>query len=317
MSGSLLSNLTAATSPEGDELIYVLQDGADRKMTIAQTRIGADAGVGSDDPGTSLTFTAGVGDGDGNSGDFSAEGGLGGSGGTFSYAGGFFGVGGSAATSDYGRGGDAVLASGTGGTSAVYSTAGYVKIFAQNGGLGPETRGGSLELSSGSSVEYKGGNISVNTGASIGAVGDGGDLLVSLGAGGSSGIRGQLKIDGNSSLLPISGSWAPAEVIDGTIIHTSTRGERVTAIMARIKAANGTAATLVLVKCASGVAPGSGVALSTNSVNLAGSVDTNQTLTLHGTAANLLLAAGDSLIMVTTGSLVLAAGAITCWMTPQ
>lgn len=90
-----------------------------------------------------------------------------------------------------------------------------------------------------------------------------------------------------------------------------------TAVIGRPDIVNGGAATLVIVKAASGTAPAGGTALTSTSMDLTGAANTNQTLTLSATLADITLAVGDSLCMVTTGVLAASAGCITVWGTPQ
>jgi hypothetical protein len=68
------------------------------------------------------------------------------------------------------------------------------------------------------------------------------------------------------------------------------------------------AVTLMLKKVPSGTAVGSGTDTLSAGINLKATINTNQSGALHGTAANLRLAAGDSLGLVTTGVLTAVAG---------
>lgn len=68
------------------------------------------------------------------------------------------------------------------------------------------------------------------------------------------------------------------------------------------------AVTLGIKKVPSGTAKAAGVDVMGNTFNLKGTADTNQDATLNGTAANLLLAAGDSLALILTGTPTTLAG---------
>lgn len=66
---------------------------------------------------------------------------------------------------------------------------------------------------------------------------------------------------------------------------------------------NGSAVTLMLAKVPSGTAKAAGTDCLSAGIDLKGTADTNISGTLHATAANYTLAAGDGLALVTTGTL--------------
>lgn len=68
------------------------------------------------------------------------------------------------------------------------------------------------------------------------------------------------------------------------------------------------AVTLMVKKVPSGTAKASGTDVLSAGINLKATADTTQSGTLHGTTANLQLAAGDSLALVTTGVLTAVDG---------
>jgi hypothetical protein len=65
---------------------------------------------------------------------------------------------------------------------------------------------------------------------------------------------------------------------------------------------DGGAVTLMVKKVPSGTAKSAGTDVLSAGVSLKATADTNQAGTLHGTAANLQLAAGDALGLVLTGT---------------
>ena len=71
---------------------------------------------------------------------------------------------------------------------------------------------------------------------------------------------------------------------------------------------DGGAVTLMVTKVPSGTAKGAGTDMLAAGVDLKAVADTNITGTLHGTQANLQLAAGDAVALVTTGTLTAVAG---------
>lgn len=78
----------------------------------------------------------------------------------------------------------------------------------------------------------------------------------------------------------------------------------------------GGACTAVIRKVPSGTALASGTALHSSSFNLAGTANTNQTLTLSTTASDLVIAAGDRIAFDLTGTATSATGAITVHLAP-
>lgn len=68
------------------------------------------------------------------------------------------------------------------------------------------------------------------------------------------------------------------------------------------------AVTVMLKKVPSGTAKASGTDTLSAGINLKATADTNQSGALHATVANYQLAAGDSLALVTTGTLTSVAG---------
>lgn len=68
------------------------------------------------------------------------------------------------------------------------------------------------------------------------------------------------------------------------------------------------AVTLMLKKVPSGTAPAAGTDMLAAGINLKAAINTNQLPALHATAANLRLAPGDALALVTTGVLTSLSG---------
>ena len=78
----------------------------------------------------------------------------------------------------------------------------------------------------------------------------------------------------------------------------------------------GGACTYQIRKAVSGTIGTSGVLLHSGTFNLVGTINTNQSLTLTATAADLLLAAGDAIYMHLTGTATSAIGAVTVNLSP-
>lgn len=249
------------------------------------------------------------------------------SGASSGYGGGIYGY----AGSGYAHGGNVQFFGGDGGTTSTVTSPGGNLVFqAGNGAYPASSPGGYARFSAGTgrganpggnASVYGGGGVSTGNGGnaivSAGGAdsGAGGNVLINPGVGGAG--AGTVQVNNDPSLIVASHSWVAGESLNGRTIFTTTRAMRVTAVIGRPDAVNGTAATLVVVKAASGTAPGGGTALTSTSMDLTGTANTNQTLTLSATPADLLLAPGDSLCMTTTGTLAASVGCITVWATPQ
>lgn len=94
------------------------------------------------------------------------------------------------------------------------------------------------------------------------------------------------------------------------VFFTAPFACKVTAIVERHATAGSDAGavTVMLKKVASGTAASAGTDMLSAGISLKGTADTNAAGSLSATAANLLLAAGDSLALVTTGTLTAVAG---------
>lgn len=210
------------------------------------------------------------------------------------------------------NGGNLFWGGGPGGTLATYGAGGSAAF---NGGSGYGTgKGGVVGLYGG--VAYgtgQGGDAQFASGSAMGG-GAAGNAQIILGAGAP---KGRLQIENDASLIVGGHSWVAGDQLDNQTIFTTTRAMVVTAVIGRPDVVNGSAATLVIVKAASGTAPSGGTPLTSTSMDLTGTPDTNQTLTLSATLADITLAPGDSLCMTTTGVLAASAGCITIWGTPQ
>lgn len=78
----------------------------------------------------------------------------------------------------------------------------------------------------------------------------------------------------------------------------------------------GGACTYQFRKALSGTIGTSGVLLHTSTYNLVGTINTNQTMGLTATAADLLMAPGDSIYLHLTGTATSAIGAVTFTLAP-
>jgi hypothetical protein len=208
-----------------------------------------------------------------------------------------------------GTGGGFQLSGGTGenGAGGEFVLQGGISSFGDGGDC---TILAGLGGSSGGTVAM-GGVINLVSGYGGGTAGIGGAINIqpSGGAGGS----GNLEVNSDPTIPPVPLHWYAGQPLNNRTIFTATRAYKITAIMARIDAVNGSALTLAPYKAASGTAYSGGTALTTNSANLNTGANSTQTLTL---AAGARLAAGDSVGVLATGTPASGAGALTIQLTP-
>ncbi len=111
--------------------------------------------------------------------------------------------------------------------------------------------------------------------------------------------------------------YGEATALDGAFF-TAHRAYQVQSIIARplVAGTDLSAVSAVIRKAPSGTASASGTALHSGSIDLKGTINTNQSLTLSTTAADILLAAGDSLCIDVTGTTTAARGIVTVALLP-
>ena len=130
---------------------------------------------------------------------------------------------------------------------------------------------------------------------------------------GSTGMEGSAGGDGG--FLPVS---IPYSVPSGTVpMFIADRPYIVKAIRARqIAVGTGGACTVSFYKSSSGTAIGSGTVLHSSSYNMVGTANTSYSMTLSTTASDLVLAAGDAIGYVVTGTATSATGVFTITLNP-
>jgi hypothetical protein len=108
-----------------------------------------------------------------------------------------------------------------------------------------------------------------------------------------------------------------ASSVDKTF-YVANRRVVVKGIRPRVTVAgtDASAVTAVVRKVPSGTAITSGTALHSGSINLKGTADTNQSITLSTTSSDLLMDAGDALAIDFTGTLTSATGVVSVWLVP-
>lgn len=123
-------------------------------------------------------------------------------------------------------------------------------------------------------------------------------------------------ISSSSGLTVASFSWDP-NVADATFF-VANRDWRVVAITARVEVAgtDGGAVTGTIKKAASGTDIASGTALHTGSIDLKGTVDTNQSLTISTTLTTLDIPSGTAIGFDLTGTPTTARGVVSVFLLP-
>lgn len=316
------------------QVLGVIASGSSPSGIVNMTTISGAAGVGTT-AGTGVLLTGGAPGGAvglyGGAGNPTYQGGgifaiagynTSGSGGDIAFSAGLGSTGGGAVRF-LGGGGSSVSTGGTitftGGSGYGVNSGGGVYLTAGVTGDAANATGITLQAASGGATSGNGGVLQMNAGDAVGS-GYGGDFRIQLGTGTNPNAGdgpGNLNINSDPSIFPITYSWVAGAQLNDQTIFTATRALTVTAVIGRVDIVNGTAATLLAVKAASGTAPSGGTALTSTSMDLTGTANTNQTLTPSATFTDFLLAPGDSICLVTTGTLAASAGCITVWGTPQ
>jgi hypothetical protein len=105
----------------------------------------------------------------------------------------------------------------------------------------------------------------------------------------------------------LASSWLAGANPNNSTIFIASRALTITSLVGVLDVANGAAATVTVVKSASGTALSAGTVIHSGSFNANGTANTNQTLTLTTTT----MASGDRLGIRTTGTFTNAVASIT------
>ena len=126
---------------------------------------------------------------------------------------------------------------------------------------------------------------------------------------GSMGLQGSDQDEGGFVFVNIEYNASSVDKVS----FVANRKYIVKAITARptVAGTDGSAVSAVIKKAASGTAITSGTALHSSSIDLKGTANTNQSLTLSTTATDLVIAAGTSIGIDFTGALTSATGVVT------
>lgn len=201
----------------------------------------------------------------------------------------------------------------TGGTPGATGVGGACTITSGPGGT-TSGAAGAVTISVGACTNGVGAGITITAGNGATGTNGGGSINMVPGTAVSTGVPGEVQVNGNSQLNFTS------EVLTAT---DATRTLMVATRPLRVKAASvvwttgSTSGTLQLEKCTGTTAPGSGTALLTGTVSLSGTGNTVASGTLVATVASITFAAGDRLGIVIAGTMTNLVGCrLTVALTP-
>lgn len=183
-------------------------------------------------------------------------------------------------------------------------------------GAGGATSGaaGAINIAVGSATSGNGANITVTAGNGAGGTNAGGNVNLVGGTAVSTGIPGEVQVNGNSGLIMISEALTATDAT--RTVFVATRACRLKAV-SEVHSTASTSGTLTVEKCTGTTAPGSGTALLTGTMSLSGTANTVVNGTLIATVASITLAAGDRLSIVIAGTMTnLAGGRVTIAIAP-
>ncbi len=123
--------------------------------------------------------------------------------------------------------------------------------------------------------------------------------------------------DGTTGAIVVSGMYGELTAPTDLVFFVASRAYQVQSIIFRpLVAGTGGACTGEIKKAASATAIASGTILHASTADLVGTVNTNQTLTLSTTAADILLASGDAVGLDITGVATAARGIVSILLLP-
>lgn len=176
------------------------------------------------------------------------------------------------------------------------------------------TAGGAITVTAGAASAGVGGSITISAGAGVGSTNAGGNLNLVPGPAASTGIPGEVQVNGDANMFFVSD---PLTATDATrTVLVCTRACRLKSVK-EVHTTASSSGTLTVEKATGTTAPGSGTALLTGTMSLAGAGNTVVSGTLIATVASLTFAAGDRLNIVIAGTMTNLVGSrITIGLTP-
>lgn len=216
--------------------------------------------------------------------------------------------------------GGAGQGSAAGGASAVIGGAGGATgaggAITITSGAGGSSSGaaGAINIAVGSATSGNGAAVTITSGAGAGGTNAGGMINLVPGAAVSTGIPGQLQVNGDANLIMVNESLSATDATRAVFIANRPM------ILKSVKEVHSTASssgTLQIEKLTGTTAAGSGTNLLTGTISLAGTANTVLSGTLIATIASLTFAAGDRLGVVIAGTMTsLANCKVQCGLAP-
>jgi hypothetical protein len=233
---------------------------------------------------------------------------LGGIGGATSGAGGTATMTGGAGTNGNAAGGACLITGGLGQGSAAGGAIAMV-----SGAAGATGVAGAITLTVGAATAGAGSAVTITAGAGAGSTNAGGNVNLVGGAAVSTGIPGEVQVNGNSGLIPIQVALSATDASRAVFI--ATRACRLKAVKMMLTVGS-TSGTLTVEKLTGTTAAGSGTVLLGGTIDLSTNTAANTSTsgTLISTVASLTLAAGDRLGVVIAGTMTSLAGCIVTMM---
>lgn len=207
-------------------------------------------------------------------------------------------------------GGAAGLIGGAGGATGA---GGAVTITSGAGGSSSGAAG-AVNIAVGSATSAAGSSVTITAGAGAGGTNAGGNVNLVPGSAVSTGIPGNLQVNGDANLIMANESLSATDASRAIFIANRPM------ILKTVKVVFSTASSsgaLTVEKLTGTTAAGSGTALLTGTVSLAGPANTVLSGTLIATIASLTFAAGDRLGVVISGTMTsLANCKVQCGLAP-
>ena len=202
------------------------------------------------------------------------------------------GAGGGTVTGTGGAAGALNLVAGAGGTASGAGTGGAAGALNITAGAGGGTTAG---------TGVAGGTVTVTAGAGSADDGDGGDVNFVPGALDGTGAGGEVLVNA-TGFVDAQISFSIAADMVNTNFFVANRSYQIKAVREVHAVVSDGASTVEVEKCTGTQAPGSGVDIATATFDMTGTANTVLTGTLTGTAADLILVAGNRLALVYTGT---------------
>lgn len=162
------------------------------------------------------------------------------------------------------------------------------------------TAGGAITVTAGAASAGVGGAITITAGAGVGSTNAGGNLNLVAGAAASTGIPGEVQVNGDANLFFCNEALTATDATRTAMV--CTRACRLKAVK-EVHTTASSSGTLQLEKATGTTAPGSGTALLTGTMTLAGAANTPVSGVLIATVASLTFAVGDRLNLVIAGTM--------------